>query len=423
MSTTEQETGETVNPTRIEQVKTGLEIAKLREALVGEIQKGQDAHQKQVDNLQAQLDEAHEKLGALASSSRSAASAIGIGAHAEDVRKLSLTKMIRGHLYGWDNESQLERDMVHETTTKAQEAGLDTAGGFLVPAEFMQDMLIPLLEPQSIAIRLGANVLDGLVGSPVEIPALRADATAYWVAEDEEITTSEMTFGQIEMEPRGLATLVPITNRLLRQTSNRVEGLVREQLSRTIGKAVDKAAYVGTGGKQPTGMLNRPGIGSVSWSSVNFGAAPTVAIAKDTTEALLEHIGDLEENDALMGRPAWSMHPKVKRGLMGITDTDGRSLLLSHSSGLSNQAPDQLLGYNFATSTQLSAGSDADIVFANMADLYIGFFENLQIAVSDVAKDAFEKRLTYVRATAEVDINLGNGESVSASTGCDVTTF
>jgi HK97 family phage major capsid protein len=405
-----------------EQLAAGLEIAKLREALVDEIKKGHDAHLATVADLEKRLDEAHEKLSALATAGRSAGP--GIGAHPEDIRKASLIKMLAGHIKGWDKvaDSDLERELCHETMLKAQESGVDTAGGFLVPGEFMAEMLIPLLEPSAIAISLGANVLDGLTGSPVEIPALRADATAYWVGEDEEITASEMTFGQIKMEPRGLATLIPITNRLLMQTSNRVEAVVREQLTRTLAKAVDLAFYNGSGGKQPTGVLERTGINSYAWSGVTFDATTvTAANAKAAATALLAMVGALEEDDALQGRPAWSMHPRVKRALMGVTDADGRPLLFSHSAGLVGQMPDQLMGFPYATSTQLSAGSDADLALINMQDAYIGFWQGLEIDLSNVAKDAFEKRLTYVRAVTEVDMNLGNPQSVCAATSLDVS--
>jgi len=285
-------------------------------------------------------------------------------------------------------------------------------------------MLIPLLEPQAIAIQLGANVLDGLVGSPVEIPAIRGDATAYWVGEDEEITASQLTIGQLKMEPRGLATLIPITNRLLRQTSGGAERVVRAQVARTMGKAMDLAFFLGTGGKQPTGILNRSGIGSVDWSGVAFDdATSTAANAKEAGHRLMQMVGDLEEADALGGRPGFFMHPKVKRGLMTVTDADGRPIFLSHSGGLVGQIPDRLYGYQFATSTQLAAGSDADLGFANFEDCYIGTWGSMEIAMSDVAKDGFEKQKTYLRASMEVDMNLGTPESVSASSGLTVASL
>ena len=417
---------ETENPvsTKGEQLAVGVEIKNLGDKLAAEIQKGQEASEATLDALNKRLEEAEEKLKGLAGGGRSAG--VGIGAHPEDVKKASLLKMIAGHKFGWKEvaDSKLERDMVEATMAKAQESGVDTEGGFLVPGEFMQDMLIPLLEPQAIAIQLGANVLDGLVGSPVEIPAIRGDATAYWVCEDEEITASQLTIGQLKMEPRGLATLIPITNRLLRQTSGGAERVVRAQVARTMGKAMDLAFFLGTGGKQPTGILNRSGIGSVDWSGVTFDASTsTAANAKAAAFRLMEMVGDLEEADALGGRPAFFMHPKVKRGLMTVTDVDGRPVFLSHSGGLTGQLPDRLYGYPFATSTQLAAGSDADLGFANFEDCYVGTWGTMEIAMSDVAKDGFEKQKTYLRASMEVDMNLGNAESVSASSSLDVSSI
>jgi len=406
-----------------EQLSVGFQIKKLGDDLAAEIQKGSDASTSAIEAIEKRLEEAEEKLKGLATGQRTGG--VGIGAHAEDIKKASLIKMIAGHKFGWKDvpNSKLERELCEETQIKAQESGVDTEGGFLVPGQFMQDMLIPLLEPRAIAIQLGANVLDGLVGSPVEIPAVRGDATAYWVGEDEEITASQLSIGQLKMEPRGLATLVPITNRLLRQTSNGAERVVRAQIARTMGKAADLAFFSGTGGKQPTGILNRSGISTVDWSGVTGldASTTTAANAKAVTHRLMQHVGALEEADALDGRPGFFMHPTVKRALMSVTDADGRPILLSHSGGLVGQIPDRLLGYQFQTSTQLNSGATADLGFANFEDCYFGMWGTMEIAMSDVAKDGFERQKTYVRASMEVDMNLGNAESVSASSGLDVS--
>ncbi|MBW1729813.1 MAG: phage major capsid protein [Deltaproteobacteria bacterium] len=44
-------------------------------------------------------------------------------------------------------------------------------------------------------------MLDGLVGD-IAIPKQTGAATAYWVAEHEEITESEQTFEQIQIVPK-----------------------------------------------------------------------------------------------------------------------------------------------------------------------------------------------------------------------------
>jgi HK97 family phage major capsid protein len=139
------------------QLEAGLSIANLRDALLEEIRKGQNANTERVTELQAQISEAHEKLNALTKSRSAGGPGLGLGIHAEDMKRLSLCKMLDGHLNGWDKvkNSELERELCMETQRKAQEAGQDTAGGFLVPTEFMSDMLIPLLEANTIAIQLG----------------------------------------------------------------------------------------------------------------------------------------------------------------------------------------------------------------------------------------------------------------------------
>ena len=65
----------------------------------------------------------------------------------------------------------------------------------------------------------------------------------------------------------------------------------------------------------------------------------------------------------------------------------------------------------------------AQVGFANFEDCYVGTWGTMEIAMSDVAKDGFEKQKTYLRASMEVDMNLGNAESVSASSGLDISSL
>ena len=59
---------------------------------------------------------------------------------------------------------------------------------------------------------MGATLLDNLVGSPVEIPKQTGGATAYWVGENEPLTGSDQTLGQLQLTPKLVGALVELSN-------------------------------------------------------------------------------------------------------------------------------------------------------------------------------------------------------------------
>ena len=87
--------------------------------------------------------------------------------------------------------------------TRVMSAGDDVGGGYWVPPQILADF-IELLRPNIVVEQAGATVLDGLVGSPVEIPMQTGGATAYWVGENQDITESDLSAGQLRFEPHEL---------------------------------------------------------------------------------------------------------------------------------------------------------------------------------------------------------------------------
>jgi HK97 family phage major capsid protein len=257
--------------------------------------------------------------------------------------------------------------------------------------------------------------MGGLVGSPVEMPKQTGGATAYWVAEGNSFTASDLVLAQLTMTPKQVAALVKLSNRLIKLSNPSAEALVRQDISIALANAIDIAALRGTGGTQPTGIAQTASIGTVA-----LGAAGDFA----TFDSLLDMEGSLEDANALRGNLGYIMHPKIKRRLKKSKvaqysgDTMGQYIILP----MSDTNMRDVLGYDFKTTTQIptnltkTSGTNlSEIYFGNWRELLIGNWGGLEIATSNVAGDnnggAFSSNQTWIRAIQEVDIAVRHPQS------------
>lgn len=328
----------------------------------------------------------------------------------DEKQEFSFLRAIRAIRFNEWKEAEFERE-VFDQVEKVMGTATGPAGGYVVPLQYIAE-LIEQLKAEAIVIQLGATVLDGLTGSPVEFPRQTGGATAYWVGENAAITPSDLTLGQLQLTPKQVAALVKMSNRLLRLSNPSVEVMVRRDIVQALALAVDLAALRGSGaGDEPQGIANTSGI-------------KTIAIGADGGDFLFEHVtdmeGELEDANALKGKLGIAWHGKVKRKLKKMRipqysgDTEGMYVMLPMSDA---QLRDHL-DYDFRTSTQiptnLTKGTGenlSEVYFGNWQELLIGQWGGMEILASQETSDAFEKNQTWVRIIQEVDIGLRHAES------------
>jgi HK97 family phage major capsid protein/HK97 family phage prohead protease len=145
--------------------------------------------------------------------------------------------------------------------------GTTTAGGFLVATENMS--FIELLRNRTVAYRMGAQRMPGLVGS-VTIPKQTVAATPIWLAnEASTITESTPTFAQVALSPKSVGAYIEISRQLLLQSQPAAEQIAMQDVANVAAIAVDLAVLSGSGaGGQPTGITNTAGIGAFTGTSL-----------------------------------------------------------------------------------------------------------------------------------------------------------
>jgi HK97 family phage major capsid protein/HK97 family phage prohead protease len=162
----------------------------------------------------------------------------------------------------------LERQTELHRQQGQRDISIATGGGaFLVGTQNLG--FIEILRNRSVAFRMGATRLTGLVGN-VTIPKQTASATAYWLAsESTSITESQQTFVQVGLSPHTCGAYTEISRQLLLQSSPGAEGIVSDDLARIVATAVDLGVIKGSGGGgEPKGIINTTGIGSVTGTSL-----------------------------------------------------------------------------------------------------------------------------------------------------------
>lgn len=144
------------------------------------------------------------------------------------------------------------------------------AGGYLVETGVEIDGLAEVLRGTSVVATLPISSLSGATGN-FAIPRETAAPTAnVLTTEGSSATESTPTLGSVSMTPKTIAAYCELSKQFLDQTGRAGDAYVRRSLAKSIGAKLDQLALNGSGASgEPTGLLNTPGIGSVTGTSLS----------------------------------------------------------------------------------------------------------------------------------------------------------
>jgi len=320
-------------------------------------------------------------------------------------------------LRGWgDNDLA---DALADTRTKALAAGDATAGGFLVPTQFSNEV-IELLRAQSVVRRLGARTVQMPTGT-LKYPKIATGASAAYIGENVNIGKSEETFGQLTLTFKKLAVLTPISNDLLRYSSPSADAIVRDDLVSSMATKEDSTFIRGAGtDATPKGLLN--------WCVADQKIAASAASLANITDNLGQLVVKLKNADIPMISPGWIMAPRTEQSLATIQNANGvfafRDEVIAGT----------LWGWPIGTTTNVpitldttGAGNDdeSEIYLVDFAQVLIGESQSLLVDSSQEAayhdgsnvQAAFSLDQTVVRAIAEHDLGMRHDKGVAMLTG------
>lgn len=172
-----------------------------------------------------------------------------------------------------------------ETVAKTaghMEEGDMAQGGYLVPIEFSNQLLMESLEasivrPRATVIPMGSNVIQ----IPVVNDASHATSTfggviIYRPAEGTQKTASKPTFGRLELHLHELAGLCYVSNSLLEDSAVSIGPLLNQMFGESIAFIEDDDFLVGTGVNQALGAFNAGNPALVAVAAEGGQAADTI---------------------------------------------------------------------------------------------------------------------------------------------------
>lgn len=194
-----------------------------------------------------------------------------------------------------------------------------TAGGYLTQQQ-VADFLLQPLQAASVFLSSGPRILDTNFGNSIRVPMLTGSTGASFVAEGALIPDDDVTFGELNLLPKGMRAVKAITrfsDELARQSIVALDQVLKDRIVGDVAAALDNAfiASTVTDGTSPRGLLSQPGIQTIA-----VGGAITLDALNDALTLLLSANVDPTGARFMLTPFVWGVIRKLK-------STDGKYLL------------------------------------------------------------------------------------------------
>lgn len=307
--------------------------------------------------------------------------------------------------------------MAWEERAALHTSGDDDALGLLVPPQVAIEKLIDPLEASLVLTALGVSV-ERPTGNPYMRPRMASLPTAQWEGENTPAQDTSVTDDQMVLRPHRVTATTTVSKSLLRETSVSVSNMLTGMMIRTLQRKIDLAGMKGDGSQgSPVGIVNTDSIGTQSWSGAVFGGASQTA-----TSLMEEMFGKIEDSNAGdLGTPSWALAPQARRKLGKSLDANGKPLFFKTEGGAGQAQAVKLNGYDYATSTQLTGGSTADVILGIFSGLVMALWEDIRIDLNDRYEGAWRQNKTGLLVQGSVDFGLEHPEMFTVATAFDAT--
>lgn len=328
--------------------------------------------------------------------------------------------------------------------TKALVAGIGGSGGFIVPPDYINE-IIEILRPMSVVRSSNPRTMPMPRGT-MTLPAQTGAATASYSGEVQKITASQQTLGQIIASYKKLTALVPVSNDLMRYADPAADAFVRDDLVKVMALREDLAFMLGDGTQNtPRGFLSFANeyavqsggsagtflsTGNSTYASGgNFiTSSESFSLATVATE-LGGAVNRLDTANVPDNRRVWFMHPRSYNYLFNVQNSLGlyvyreelqAGTLLGYPVKRSTQIPVNIYDTNGAQTTcsfvMLVEMTDAMILDSMTLELFISR-EGSYVDSSGAQVNLVPQDQTLIRAIAEHDFQMRHPASVAVIQG------
>lgn len=307
----------------------------------------------------------------------------------EAAKKYSVGRAVRALVTGDWSKAGVELE-VHREAYKAlpdshqartMTTATPSAGGFLIPEE-LATTIVPKMDAMSVCKAAGATVVRPN-GWPFKVNTVTGGTTAAYAAENASVSATDLTIGQIALNPRKIGARTFMTAEQVQYGTPQTDALVLADLMLRAELLQDKWALKGSGvGGEPVGITSTTGINTNAGIDTGKLTYADIAIA----------IQFLEEDNVNTDGGTVILHPTQKGELFrNVNATVSSGTLANEGAAYVMGTPfmtpalfKQLTGYNLATTSQMTDGTG---LFGVFKWLWMAEWGGVVIGRSDVASD------------------------------------
>lgn len=265
-----------------------------------------------------------------------------------------------------------------DVSLKDMTEGVDSEGGFLVPLE-VRNTLLMMLNTYGVA-RPRCTVIP-MAREEMMMPRLVDGVQVFWIGEGQAISQTQPSFDEFRMVVKKLAALVPITSELLADSVIPIANLLATLFANAIAKEEDRVIFKGdTGAGDPfNGIMYDPNV-------TNFVLPATKTAFSDIDSDMLADVTASLIPAAADGS-AFFMHRTMLNVIRKLKYSGTGEYIYEQVDGHPG-TPGTLWGYPIVLAENMptineSAADTPFMFFGNMKHYYIGDRMNLSVARSE----------------------------------------
>lgn len=307
-------------------------------------------------------------------------------------------------------------DWCAERGIKAQVERDNDLGGFLVPDEFVPDVIV--LREQYGVFRQRARVVPMSSDTRIQ-PKHSGGLTAYFVGEGQSITSSDASWGNVKLTAKKLATYTKMSSELNEDAAIEIGGYVAREIAYAFANKEDECGFNGDGTSTYGGIVGvREALKGLSTTIANISGLQ-VGTGNLYSELVLSDfravIGLLPQY-ADTPSAAWFCHRTFYHNVMAkLADAAAGNT----NDTLARGTGPMFLGYPVVFSQVMPKSEANSQVCALLGDLsqaaMLGDRRGIGIMLSE--HDAFQTDELALRGTTRFDINVhdvGNATATAA---------
>ena len=201
-----------------------------------------------------------------------------------------------------------------------------------------------------------------------KIPLVASHGTASWVDEEGQIPESDDSFGQISLGAHKVASIIKVSEELLKDSVFDVESYIANEFARRVGDAEEAAFINGDGAGKPYGLLH-----DTNGATAGVTAASATAFTADELIDLVYSLKAPYRKHAI-----FLFNDQTLKAIRKLKDGNGQFLW---QPGLQAGQPNTLLGYNYETSYHmpLIGAGKKPILFGDFSSYWIADREGRSI--------------------------------------------